>query len=1357
MAEERKIYDAKEPLYVLQKQARENDADAQLELGRRYISGEGGVVEKDHPRAFEWINTAATTQHPEAIALLGDLYSRGIGVAKDEKKAVEHFTRAAELGSQRGHYYLAEALAQGIGIPKDEKSALMHYEIASKIYKPIYDPSLSATLYFKIAEIYAKGKGVPKDDNKALTAYVAAADEDMKEAILIVANIYENGITNVIPKDEKRALQYYEKAALQGDVPSQIKVAAAAAHAGNHEKAFLFYKKAADLGDQKSQLTVAKMFENKNPPDYISAAEYYNKSGAEKELKELKANIRLQVIDVMRHPAEVKAYLENEAKSGDSKAAYTLGLYYEHALGGGRPDVQTAIDWYFKAIESGYGKEGFKDAAVAIGYKLLHGKNVGKDIVHAALFYRVAEHARLSHLKIPEFCESFVKEAKGIDKDVVRYHLLFPSLSKEDTAKQIEAFLKINPDRLTRLFELDMAGLPIQVTQVHRMIGDSLDVIDKAIHSMSDERIKHRLALIMLKTCFYLERTKHEPIYAKKIISAISALSNPYYLSAEDNAMIGEYILGFVGSADPSQTLKLSDNIAQFMRSGSLLDYNQLYKKGLIHLQSSYPKEVKESPAVSLDAKGLDVKEEDAARDVVVSDLLKSKVFVHEQEQKGLESITATDFSTQFSKKIAELEEKSDQLRMIGWRNFTKELQLYCQANPKQKDYLERLRLEFELEALGSDEQIEILDEFEACLEKNTPLMNALIAVESNLPKIKEFIRVRESLKNAGESKEAYGSLVKLADEGLTEAQVALADMLFVGKIVPKDIANAVEYYQKAADKGHPGAIGNLASAYEKAIADFKQDPKRAFELRKSAATQGSALSEAKLGWMYSRGFGCERDQKIAITYLSKPDSEKFFFVQSRLGWMYAKGVGVPKDPLRAEYYLQKALEQKVTTQSLLDAKITSGYLLEQKKEYKKAYDQYNETIERMPGRSHYHIGLLYLNPDAVAHLPQEEKKSAEDMALHHLKIAADTHHYRHAQFKLAKLYQKKMKPPAEQKTDEEKSIGPTSMRYYQKAADQGHCSAQFIVAKSYEQAGKDAKDEITARAYLRVAFHNYQRAAQGNNSSEAFMKGNAQARAWIQQHFIDAKNHIQQLQKNIVESKDNKTKDDLRFSLAQYCFDRHEEKPSENFHYQGYRALASLAQPLQNEKDNQEVGNKLLGLLTDIEHKDPAKQEAAKMAMQQVLRNGEIKDCYALYERGLRYLKLQAPPNDMKITDTVAKLRDRSQYLEKIGWGDFVDKVKAYAAKAASGSVDDPIIDTIAKLRLAVELATPQNQKKAIDDLVTFISIQKRFSRANVGRFFNPQLDQLGALKKSILHVQAALQKEVPVPKEQAAVGKRT
>jgi len=67
--------------------------------------------------------------------------------------------------------------------------------------------------------IYTDGRGVPKDEAKAVHWYEKAAEQGYANAQNNLGNMYTDG--RGVPKDDAKAVQWYQKAAEQGHTDAQ--------------------------------------------------------------------------------------------------------------------------------------------------------------------------------------------------------------------------------------------------------------------------------------------------------------------------------------------------------------------------------------------------------------------------------------------------------------------------------------------------------------------------------------------------------------------------------------------------------------------------------------------------------------------------------------------------------------------------------------------------------------------------------------------------------------------------------------------------------------------------------------------------------------------------------------------------------------------------------------------------------------------------------------------------------------------------------------------------------------------------------------------------------------------------------
>ena len=98
-----------------------------------------------------------------------------------------------------------------------------------------------------------------------------------------------------------------------------------------------------------------------------------------------------------------------------------------------------------------------------------------------------------------------------------------------------------------------------------------------------------------------------------------------------------------------------------------------------------------------------------------------------------------------------------------------------------------------------------------------------------------------------------------LAKQGQAVAQYNLGLLYANGQGVPKDDAQARQWYEKSANQEHADAQVNLGSLYDYGRGG-PQDFKMAVRWYSRSANQGNELAQRRLGLLYERGDGVPKD-----------------------------------------------------------------------------------------------------------------------------------------------------------------------------------------------------------------------------------------------------------------------------------------------------------------------------------------------------------------------------------------------------------------------------------------------------------------------------------------------------------------
>ena len=185
--------------------AQRGAADAQTELGQRYVAGRDGV-ERDYGEAVSWYRRAAEQGHAAAQAYLGFSYSTGRGVGRDYGEAVRWYRRSAEQRHPVGQNNLGVMYREGRGVSQD-------YETAARWFRRSAEQG-SAGAQTSLGALYYDGRGVDQNYEEAVRWFRRAAEQGNTSAQYNLGFIYENG--RGVDRDRLEAGRWYQQAADQG-------------------------------------------------------------------------------------------------------------------------------------------------------------------------------------------------------------------------------------------------------------------------------------------------------------------------------------------------------------------------------------------------------------------------------------------------------------------------------------------------------------------------------------------------------------------------------------------------------------------------------------------------------------------------------------------------------------------------------------------------------------------------------------------------------------------------------------------------------------------------------------------------------------------------------------------------------------------------------------------------------------------------------------------------------------------------------------------------------------------------------------------------------------------------------------
>ncbi|KAI9275449.1 hypothetical protein BDA99DRAFT_495494 [Phascolomyces articulosus] len=359
-------------------------------VGINYRMGDLGVS-MDASRAIQHLTVSANGGYAPAQRALGLMYAQGIGIPKNDVKAHQLYQKAAAQGDIRAIGLLAEQNEHGRGCIMDLKNALQLYEKAAssgsvaaqlslaellqridhraqafswfeKVANTSLSPSSSSndntsdfnieliqqrnTARLMVARYRLQGLGgVEKKIAWAFHELITLADCDhFVDAYYWVAACYEEGA--FVQRNIRKAFEYYEKAALHGDIDGQFQIALMLSNGvseqnvvlirRNHAKAFEWYTKAADAGHKTAQYSLglyyAKALEPVEKVDTKKASHLFERAASQGLVVAMVQLAKLMLSSDSGQEQEALYWLRRAASQGDPSGMREMAAAYESGV-----------------------------------------------------------------------------------------------------------------------------------------------------------------------------------------------------------------------------------------------------------------------------------------------------------------------------------------------------------------------------------------------------------------------------------------------------------------------------------------------------------------------------------------------------------------------------------------------------------------------------------------------------------------------------------------------------------------------------------------------------------------------------------------------------------------------------------------------------------------------------------------------------------------------------------------------------------------------------------------------------------------------------------------------------------------
>lgn len=235
---------------------------------------------------------------------------------EDYASAFRQFKALAEHGSATSEYYLGLQYHRGWGVAKDDAQAAIWLRKAAQ--------QRNALAQNELGSMYRYGWGVPADADKARAWYRKAAEQGLAAAQNNLADMLG---TFVSSRHEDAGIVWLRRAAAQGDPIYQLKLG----------------KRYGVSGASREQLVKSAFWLRKAAIQGLGPAE--DSLGA----------YYLYGIGVRKNALLARIWLQRGYAHGSGQAAYTLGSMYEGGTDDVAKDQASALIWYCRAAQMGYG------------------------------------------------------------------------------------------------------------------------------------------------------------------------------------------------------------------------------------------------------------------------------------------------------------------------------------------------------------------------------------------------------------------------------------------------------------------------------------------------------------------------------------------------------------------------------------------------------------------------------------------------------------------------------------------------------------------------------------------------------------------------------------------------------------------------------------------------------------------------------------------------------------------------------------------------------------------------------------------------------------------------------------------
>ncbi|MDW7691061.1 tetratricopeptide repeat protein [Flammeovirgaceae bacterium SG7u.111] len=459
------------PSYIMY-MAEKGDPESMYKLGLAYANGAG--VEKNTKKSFELFRLAARKEYGPAQYELGKIYAKGLKVNEEYvqppsvRLAVVNYVRAANKGVAAADKELENYTVRNF-LSVDDKDY--------QIYEARKGGGGSENKQYQLYLRYLNGNGVPKDEKKALEYCQMAALSGNADAALALADMYEKGM--MLEKNLRNAFVWYKEAArLKSDTALFALADMYATGRGTEidvAKSVRYNLKVAT--SSRGELSARAMYKlsrynilqyvDQNDLDYIS---YLGLKG------NVSAQMRLGQYYLSEGNAKAIDWFRMAAELNNAEAQKLLGDIYLYGKCKVVVDAREAASWYYMAAKSNH-IGAMKELAFMYSEKLLPGEeNTNQKGLQLAQKYLEIAQKNPSQLDLGIYrIIGDIYSESGEFPQAISYYNVFINGFKEGTNRSLDMLKALDGRAIAfyniRDFRSSLRDIDLALAQIERYKG----------------------------------------------------------------------------------------------------------------------------------------------------------------------------------------------------------------------------------------------------------------------------------------------------------------------------------------------------------------------------------------------------------------------------------------------------------------------------------------------------------------------------------------------------------------------------------------------------------------------------------------------------------------------------------------------------------------------------------------------------------------------------------------------------------------------------------------------------------------------------------------------------------------------